>query len=181
MRQLFFTLIFSISAIVHAQVYVEPEWAPPIPPMLPPDEAFCVDQEHVSEPIIAYRISEICSLTDVRAIGEYQYGTEQVRSEVQGFSSRQMVRRFVSGSMIHFNEISIQLHRTYDRPATLVCTVDMMGSKVIDAKIVRERVVNEFRTITYDEPISVVNNQLPDLGVFTYTDEVRYTTNNCPE
>jgi len=177
MRQSIVPLFFWISA-AHSQVYVEPEWLPPLPP---PVEAFCSNEEQISEPIIAYRISDTCTLTDIRAVGEYQYGTEQVRSDVLGFSSDQLIRRFVSGSMIHFKEISIQLHRTYERPATLVCTVDMMGKKVIDAKIVRERVLNEVQTVAYDEALPVSNNQLPDLGVFTYTDIVRYSTNNCPE
>lgn len=177
MRQFIVPIFFWTSA-AHAQVYVEPEWLPPLPP---PIEAVCVDEEKVSEPIIAYRISEICTLTDIRPIGEYQYGTEQVRSDVLGFSSDQLIRRFVSGSMIHFKEISIQLHRTYDRPATLVCTVDMMGKKVIDAKIIRERVLNETRTVKYDEPVSVVDNRLADIGVFTYSKPISYKTDSCPD
>jgi hypothetical protein len=177
MKQFIAPILFWTSA-AHSQVYVEPEWLPPLPP---PIEASCVDEEKVSEPIIAYRISNTCTLTDVRAVGEYQYGTEQVRSDVLGFSSEQLIRRFVSGSMIHFKEISIQLHRTYERPATLVCTVDMMGKKVIDAKIIRERVLSETRTVKYDEPVTVVENQLADLGVFTYSKPISYKTDSCPD
>lgn len=176
-RQITVPLLFWVTS-AHSQVYVEPDWSPPVPP---PFEAFCSDEEQVSEPVIAYRISPACTLTDIRPVGEYQYGTEQVRSDVQGFSSSQMVRRFISGSMIHFKEISIQLHRANERPATLVCTVDMMGKKVIDAKIRRERTLNELRTITYDEPVTVENNLLSELGVFTYSKPVTYTTNNCPD
>jgi len=159
-------------------VFVEPEWLPPLPP---PIEAYCGDEDKLSEPIIAYRISPTCTLSEIRAVGEYQFGTEHVRSVVNGFSTDSMESRFISGSMVHFKQISIELHRTYEAPATLVCTVDMMGKKVIDAKIVQERVLNETRTVKYEEPVAVLDNLLTDLGVYTYSEPVYYSVNSCPD
>ncbi len=161
----------------YSQVYQEPEWLPPLPP---PVEEYCSEQESISEPVIAYRISPDCGLADIKSVGAYRYGTEEVRREVMGFSSKEMVRRLVSGNFVFFNEISIELHRALEPEALLICTVDMMGKKVIDAKIRRQKVIDVYRTIPYDEPIEVTNNQLPDLGVFTYSRKVTYQTNSCP-
>jgi hypothetical protein len=104
-----------------------------------------------------------------------------VKDEVSNLAGKEMIRRLVSGQYVLYNQVEIKLHRALERTATLVCTVDMMGNKVIDAKIIRERVINEDRIIPYEEPVIVENNQLPNLGVFTYTSKIRYKTNNCPE
>ena len=161
-----------------SQVYEEPPWLPPLPP---PVQEYCGDVEKLSQPVMSYRISESCNLTDIQTVGEYQYGTEQVRKELMGLASKEVVRRFASGSFKYFNELKIELHRASEPHAVLVCTMDMMQKQVLDAKIVRQRVIDESRTVSYDEPVVLENNQLPNLGVFTYTNDVRYTINNCPE
>ena len=162
---------------VLSQVYQEPDWIPPLPP---PVEEYCSEMENVSEPVISYRISPDCGITDIKSVGAYRYGTEEVRREVMGFSSKQMVRRLVSGNFVFFNEISIELHKALEPEALLICTIDMMGKKVIDAKIQRQKVIDVNRAIPYDEPVVVNDNQLPDLGVFTYSRQIRYQTNTCP-
>jgi hypothetical protein len=166
------------TALSTSQVYEEPPWLPPLPP---PIEEYCGDMEKLSQPVVSYRISGLCGLTDIQSVGEYQFGTEQVKKEVTGLASKQMVRRFVSGNFQYFNEMNIELHRASQATAMLVCTMDMMQKRVLSAKIVRQRVLDENKTIAYDEPIILENNQLPNLGVFTYTSDVRYTINNCPE
>ena len=57
----------------------------------------------------------------------------------------------------------------------------MMGKMVIDAKIIRQKLNEENKPISYHESITIDNNQLPNLGIFTYTREVEYIINNCPE
>jgi hypothetical protein len=170
-------LILILSRHAISQEYQEPDWIPPLPP---PVEEFCSEEEQVSEPVIAYRISPGCGLADIKSVGAYRFGTEEVRREVMGFTSQEMVRRLVSGNFVFFNEISIELHKVLEPEAKLICTVDMMGKKVIDAKIQRQKVIDVNRTIPYDEPVDVTDNKLPDLGVFTYSRKVRYQTNTCP-
>ena len=178
MRLVLFINLLLLTTLASSQVYEEPPWLPPLPP---PVEEYCHDQEKVSEPVISYKISDSCAIADVQQVGEEQYGTEQVKKEVMGLISKDMVRRYISGNFVFFNEVKIELHRALERPAALVCTVDMMGKKVIDAKITRQKVINEDKIVLYDEPVQTENNQLPNLGVFTYTSEIRYTINNCPE
>jgi hypothetical protein len=175
-RSLILVLLLTASQ-VSSQVYQEPDWIPPLPP---PVEEYCSEQENISEPVISYRVSPGCGLTDIRAVGAYQYGTEEVRREVMGFTSKEMIRRLVSGNFVFFNEISIELHKALEPEALLICTIDMMGKKVIDAKIQRQKVIDVNRTITYDEPVEITDNQLPDLGIYTYSRQIRYQTNTCP-
>ncbi len=160
-----------------AQEYVEEEWAPPLPPDFEPP--VCGEEERISEPVISYRVSESCALTDIRAVGEYRFGTEQARSRVRDLSSSRMIRRFVSGSFIYFREVRIELHRTFEPVASLVCTVDMNEKKVIDAKIIREQQLDRGRTRLDEEVLEIIDHRLPDLGVFTYSEPVTYTVNTC--
>lgn len=178
MRTFFSVYLMTWAALASAQIYEEPSWLPPLPP---PVDQYCGDLENISEPVISYRISESCSLTDINTVGEYRYGDAQVRKEVMGLANKQMVRRFSGGNFVYFNEVKIELHKASEGTAVLVCIMDMMEKKVFDAKIVRQRVIDQNKNIPYDEPVAVENNQLPNLGIFTYTDKIRYTTNNCPE
>ena len=165
-------------ALVTSQIYEEP---PLILPLPPPIEEYCGDMEKVSQPVISYRISPACEITDIQLVGEYQYGAAQVKQEVSEMIAKKVVRRFVSGNFVLFNDVNIQLHRASEETATLACTVDMMGKKVIDAKIIRQKLNEENKPISYHESITIDNNQLPNLGIFTYTREVEYIINNCPE
>lgn len=178
MRQILLLLCVLNTAGALAQEYQEPDWIPPLPP---PVEEYCGDQEQVTQPVISYRISAACALTDVRAVGEYKYGTEILRGEVMSLPEKEMIRRFESGNFVFYNEVRISLHKVLEQPATLVCTTDMMGKRLIDAHIEREKPIAEGRSVSIDESISLTDNQLPNLGIFTYTREVRHTTNNCPE
>ena len=167
-----------LPSVAAAQEYVEPEWVPPAPPEY---EAFCADEQRTSQPVISYRVAPDCTLTDIQAVGEYRYGTEQVRSEVSDLSTSETVRRFVSGNFILYKEVRIELHSAREPTATLVCTTDMMGREVIDARIVRERRPGESSLPTVEQPVPVADGALPNLGVFTYTNTVTYSLNNCPE
>jgi len=163
---------------ISAQEYVEEDWVAPPPPEFEP---VCADEKRISEPVISYRISETCSVTDVQAVGEYRFGTEQVRSSVRNLPSSRMIRRFVSGSFIFFREIRIPLHKAFEPLATLVCTVDMMEKKVIDAKILRHKQLDRGRTRQDEQVLDTTGNRLPDLGIFTYSEPVSYTVDTCPE
>ncbi|MGK0296436.1 MAG: hypothetical protein ACI9XC_000024 [Gammaproteobacteria bacterium] len=175
-----FCLLFFLiwPSLVISQIYEEPPFILPLPP---PVGEYCGDIEKISQPVMSYRISAACEVMDIQLIGGYQYGAVQVKQEVSNMRTKKVVRRLVSGSFVLYNEVNIELHRASEETANLVCTVDMMGKKVIDAKIVRQKLIGENKSIPYDESIIVDNNQLPNLGIFTYTREVRYTINNCPE
>ena len=109
-------------------------------------------------------------------MGEYKYGAEQIKSEVEQLSSDDVVRRFVGGNFVYFREVRVQLNKALEKEATLVCTLDMMGKKVIDAKIIRDNDSLE----KIEEPLKIENNQLTDLGIYTYTRKITYVTNTCP-
>jgi hypothetical protein len=164
--------------MVMSQFYEEPPLVLPLPP---PVEEYCGDREKISQPVMSYRISATCEIEDIQLLGGYQYGAAQVKQEVSDMRTKKVTRRFDSGNFVLYNDVNIELHRASEEKANLVCTVDMMGKKVIDAKIVRQKLIEENKYSPYDEPIIVDNNQLPNLGIFTYTREVRYTINNCPE
>lgn len=177
MNRIIIPLLFMLSPL-RAQEYVEEDWVSPLPPDY---EAVCFEPERISEPVIAYSISDACTITDIRAIGEYQFGTEQVKSEVRNMSTEEVIRRFVSGDFIYYRQISIQLHKALEAPATLACTVDMMGKNVVEAKILREQELANGRTRVIEEPLEIANNKLPDLGVFTYSSPISYTIDKCPQ
>ena len=65
-RAIFIALLMS-SRLASSQVYQEPDWIPPLPP---PVEEYCSEMENVSEPVISYRISPDCGITDIRSVGE---------------------------------------------------------------------------------------------------------------
>lgn len=177
MNRVIIPLLF-ILAPVRAQEYIEEDWVVPSPP---DHEAVCFEPERISEPVIAYRISDVCTITDIRPLGEYQFGTEQVKSEVRNMSAEEVTRRFVSGDFIYYREISIRLHKALEVPATLACTVDMMGKNVVKAKILREQELANGRTRVDEQALEIVDNKLPDLGVFTYSSPVSYTIDKCPQ
>ncbi len=177
MKCLLLTLVFAWSSCVVAQVYEEPPWIPPLPP---PVDEYCGEVEKVSEPVMSYRISQACEIADIQTLGEYQYGAAQVKREIENFSKKEMIKKFVKDEFRLFNEIKIELHRATQQQATLVCTVEMMGNNVVDARILRT--LNNGGNTTYkSEPVQVEDGKLPNLGIFTYTSHVRYTINNCPE
>jgi hypothetical protein len=178
MKVLFVFILITWTVTVTSQEYELPPLDTPLPP---PIEEYCGDREKFSDPVVSYRISEYCEIIDVQMIGEYQYGVAQVKKEVMGMVKKDVVRRYQSGNFVLFNEVTLELHRALDQPAKLVCTIDMMGKKVMDAKIVRQKLTDENKMQSYNEPVNVENNQLPNLGIFTYTKEIRYTINTCPE
>lgn len=164
-------------SVAYTQVYEEPTWIPPLPP---PVGDYCGDIEKVSEPVLSYRISPACEITDIQTVGEYQYGVARVKMEILGFSSKEMIKKFVSDELRLFHEVKIDLHRSIEPKATLVCTVEMLGNNVIDARILRS--LNKGKSVSYQtESVKIEDGKLPNLGVFTYTNQVRYTINNCPE
>ncbi|NNE38267.1 MAG: hypothetical protein HKN08_08180 [Gammaproteobacteria bacterium] len=177
MKAILSAIFYFWSSSVISQVYEEPPWIPPLPP---PVDEYCGEIEKVSEPVMSYRVSQACEITDIRTLGEYQYGAAQVKREIENFSEKEMVKKFVKDEFRLFNEVKIELHRISEERATLVCTVEMMGNSVVDARILRT--LNNGARITYNtEPVVVEDGKLPNLGIFTYTSQVRYTINNCPE
>jgi hypothetical protein len=177
MKRLLLAIFCWWSTGVSSQVYEEPPWLPPLPP---PVDEYCGEIEKVSEPVMSYQVSQACEIEDIQILGVYQYGAAQVRREIQNFSKKEMVKKFVDDEFRLFNEVKIELHRSTEQPATLVCTVEMMGNKVVDAMILRT--LNNAASTSYkSEPVIVEDGKLPNLGIFTYTNEVRYTINNCPE
>jgi hypothetical protein len=165
------------SPVAVSQVYVEPDWIPPLPP---PVDEYCGEIEKVSDPVMSYQISPACEVTEIRTLGEYQYGAAEVKKDIEYFSSKEMIKKFVRDEFRLFNEVKIYLHKATEPPATLVCTVEMMGNKVVDARILR--ILDNSGKISYKtEPVSVIDGKLPNLGVFTYTKQVNYTINSCPE
>ncbi len=177
MRLATFIILLGWISVGYTQVYEEPSWIPPLPP---PVQEYCGDVEKVSEPVLSYRISPACEITEVQTIGEYQYGVAQVKREILGFSSKEMIKKYVSDEFRLFNEVKIDLHRSMEPTATLVCTVEMLGNSIIDARILRS--MNNSNTVSYKtEQLIIEDGKLPNLGVFTYTTEVRYIHNNCPE
>lgn len=172
-----FLILLCWTLPANSQVYEEPSWIPPLPP---PVEEYCGEIEKVSDPVLSYRISQACAISDIQTVGEYQYGAAQVKREIQEFSSKEMIKKFVDDELRLFNEVKIELHRSSEQQATLVCTVEMMGSRVIDARIIKPP-NSGMRTADITEPVVIEDGKLPNLGVFTYTNQVRYTINNCPE
>jgi len=170
-------LIFT-NQINYAQEYVEEEWIPPLPPII---NKVCSSVEQISEPVVSYQISKICGITDITLVGDYKYGAEQIKSEVKQLSSDDVIRRFVRGNFVYFREVRAQLNKAFEREATLVCTLDMMGKKVIDAKIIRKKAIDNGVPTAIEEPVIIENNQLTDLGIFTYTRKINYVTNTCPD
>lgn len=141
----------------------------------------CKEEVLEYEPVASYRISGLCEITNVQGVGEYQYGLRQIKEEIRGFQSEQTVKRFVRGESRHRKRIRIELHRARERPAVLVCETDMMENRVFEAKIVRNRYTGNDRQIKDEEPVSIEDHRLPDLGVFTHSRKITYTTDRCEE
>jgi hypothetical protein len=134
-------------------------------PPLPPGEAQACPAAIESRPVVSYRISSQCRITDIQAIGEYRYGHSEVERQVRGFERSTTRRQFHSGDYRRVTGIEIELHRALDEPAHLVCVTDMMGREVLSATLVRARPGGKPLT----EPVSITDGRLPDLGVFTHT------------
>ncbi len=175
MKWAIIAILILTNQISYAQEYVEEEWIPPLPPTI---NKACSSEELFSEPVVSYQISKICGITEIKLVGEYKYGAELVKSEVKQLSSDDVIRRFVRGNFVYFREVRVQLNKAFEKEATLVCTLDMMGKKVIDAKITREKGID--KGTVYEEPVKIENNQLTDLGIYTYTRKINYVTNTCP-
>ncbi len=146
-----------------------------------PEQYQCREKELAYEPVVSYRVSSLCRVSDMEGVGDYQYGIGQLKSEVRGFQSTRTVKRFTGDGTAYRQEVRIELHRARERPATLVCETDMKESEVFEAKILRQRESDKGKLIEYEEPVSVDNGQLPDLGVFTYSREITTMTNRCEE
>jgi len=164
------------------------DWVPPPPPAAKAPEApesgstntgECGKQEATSEPVASYRISPRCEITDITPVGGYRYGIGQVKSEIRNFQSEKTVRRFIGGEYRYRRERSIELHKALERPATLVCEIDMMGSKVFSAHVIRTKILDRGRTMDYEEPVELENGELPDLGVYTHHKRITYTPDEC--
>ena len=170
-------IVFTV-IIGYVQEYMEEEWMLPLPPKI---NKTCKSGEQIREPVVSYRISKICGITDVKLVGDYKFGAEQLKSEVKQLSSENVIRRFVSGEFIYFREVRVQLNRAFKKEATLVCTVDMMGKKVIDAKIIREKVHDKGTLKAIEEPVKIESNELTDLGIYTYIRKINYVASTCSE
>lgn len=164
-------LIFSLPG------FAEEEWQPPLPPGS--DTHACREKEIRSYPVASYRIAPNCTITDVAAVGRYQYGMGEVKKEIRAFESSEVVRRYVGGQFRYFKNIHIELHKALAGPATLECQVDMMGKRVLNASITRMEFVSDENLKPITKPLALKSNALPDLGVFTHTKAIVRVTNRC--
>lgn len=139
----------------------------------------CKEKELTYQPVASYRISGLCQITDVEAVGDYQYGIGRIKSEIRDFQSSTTVKRFVSGESVYRKEVRIELRRARERPAALVCETDMKEEEVFGAKILRNREGKGGKLMEYEEPVNVENGRLPDLGVFTHSRKVTAMTDRC--
>jgi len=74
----------------------------------------------------------------------------------------------------------IELHKALqERPAVLYCETDMMETKVYSAHIQRSKVLDNGKLMDYQEPVELQDGGLPDLGVYTHSSSVTYTTDQC--
>ena len=145
----------------------------------PPPGQQCRQVPRLSQPVASYRISPVCGITDVQGVGAYKYGLAEVQAEIRGFETSDTVRRFVNGRYELRLERRIELHKALEPPETLVCETDMMKTKVFSAHIIRTEVLDKGRTVKVKKPLQVKDGELPDLGVFTHTKDVHYTTKEC--
>jgi len=159
----------------------------PLPP-LPPEgdldgreNGECREKELTYQPVVSYRISDLCRITDVKGVGDYKHGMGQVKSEVREFQFSRTVKRFVSGESVFRKEVRIELRRAREQPAVLICETDMKERKVFNAKIMRKRQARGGDFMEYEEPVSVTNGRLPNLGIFTHSREITVMTNRCEE
>jgi hypothetical protein len=143
------------------------------------DKYRCKEKELEYEPVASYRVSGMCEITDIKGVGEYEYGIRQVKSEIPRFQSEETVKRFVHGESVYRKQVQVELHRALERTATLVCETDMMESQVFNAKIIRTREDRHGELKRVEEPVAVEDQRLPDLGVFTHSRTVTYKTNRC--
>lgn len=145
----------------------------------PPPGQQCRQVKRLSQPVATYRISPVCGITDVHGVGGYKYGLPEVKAEIRGFETNDTVRRFIHGRYELRLERRIELHMALERPETLVCETDMMKTKVFSAHIIRTEALDRGKTVKVTEPLDVKDGVLPDLGVFTHTKDVHYTTEEC--
>ena len=128
----------------------------------------------------SYRVAPLCRITDVSAVGDYTYGIGQLQAEIRGFQSEQLTRRFVRDTYQYRRQRHIILHRALEeRPATLVCETDMLDTRVFSAYIRRSKRLDNGKWLDYREPVEVSDGRLPDLGIYTYSRDVSYTTDQC--
>lgn len=162
------------------------EWIPPSPGMdqrggaAPGEEEQCKKVERVSHPVASYRIAPTCRITDIEAVGDYTYGIRQLKTEIMDFESHEITRRFVSDSYQYRRRQRIELHKALqERPAVLYCETDMMETRVYSAYIQRTKVLDNGKLLDYQEPVELQDGRLPDLGVYTHSSSVTYTTDPC--
>ena len=157
--------------------FAEEEWVPPLPPGS--EAEACREKEIRSDPVASYRIAPNCSITDIASVGNYQYGMGEVKKEIRRFQTSEVVRRYLGGHFRYYKKISIELHKALENTATLVCHVDMMGKKVLDASIIRMEFVDNENLKPVEQPLALEKDGLPDMGVFTHTKTVTHLTNRC--
>lgn len=169
----FFLLSVTLSPALAGVAQTEP--VTPLPPAVgrPPCPA-----PEISQPVVSYRISGMCEVTEVKAVGEYRHGAQALMETVAGFARTDTVRRLEGGRMIHVRRIEIPLHRALEPPARLVCHADMMKTRIFDAEI-RRAAVGDRLTVP-PERVRLENGRLPDLGLFTYTQDFEVPDPDCP-
>jgi hypothetical protein len=168
----FVLLSVTLSASPAGLAQTEPEI--PLPP--PEEPAPCPDPR-VSQPVVSYRISGMCEVTAVKAVGAYRYGTQELMEAVSAFPQSETVRRLEGGEMVYVRRIEIPLHRALEPPARLVCHADMMKTRILDAEILRPAAPGK---PPVPEPVRLENGRLPDLGLFTYTRDFPVPDADCP-
>lgn len=168
-------------------VAAQGEWIPPPPPGMdntgesgPDDKEKCRKVEQVSHPVASYRVSPRCRITDVEAVGSYTYGIRQLKAEIEAFQTSTVIRRFVHDNYQYRRRQRIELHKALEeRPAILICETDMMETRVYSAYIQRTKVLDNGKLLDYKEPVELQDGRLPDLGIYTHSSSVTYTTDQC--
>jgi hypothetical protein len=163
------------------------EWVPPSPPDMdntgetgPGNDEQCRKVERVSHPVASYRISPRCRITDVQAVGDYTYGIRQLKAEIDAFQTSTITRRFVHDAYQYRRRYRIELHKALEeRPAILFCETDMMETRVYSAYIQRTKILDNGKLLEYQEPVELEDGRLPDLGIYTHSSSVTYTTDQC--
>ncbi len=146
-----------------------------------PEQYECREKELEYNPIASYRVSGLCEITDIQSVGDYQYGIRQVREDIRGFRSERTIKRFIRGQSRYRKQVRIKLHRALERASVLVCETDMLENRVYEAKIVRTREKEDGEEVKTEEPVAIDNQRLADLGIFTHSRRVTYTTDRCKE
>lgn len=169
--------VLLLVAATPVTAHADEGWTPPPPPGY--EAGACVEEELRSDPVASYRISPHCAITNISSIGRYQYGIGQVKDEIRGFETSAVVRRFIEGEFRYNREVRIELHKASEKPATLVCHLDMMRRQVLDASIIRMEFTNDENLKPVEKPLKLENDVLPDLGIFTHAKTVTHLTNRC--